>query len=62
MALFKMVMQRIFFLYYTNLETKNDGELKNRVYKYTWNGQTLENPTLILNFPEYLAPIMMVEN
>jgi aldose sugar dehydrogenase len=28
-----------------------DGELRNRVYKYQWNGQTLINPTLILDLP-----------
>jgi glucose/arabinose dehydrogenase len=28
-----------------------NGELRNRVYKYQWNGQTLINPTLILDLP-----------
>ncbi|MBA3750269.1 MAG: PQQ-dependent sugar dehydrogenase [Nitrosopumilus sp.] len=42
------------FLYYT--ESGGDGELKNRVYKYTWNGQTLENPTLLLDLPAIPGP------
>ena len=44
------------FLYYTEPGDENDGELKNRVYKYTWNGQTLENPTLILDLPAIPGP------
>jgi aldose sugar dehydrogenase len=43
------------FLYYTEPGAE-DGELKNRVYKYTWNGQTLENPTLILDLPAIPGP------
>ena len=43
------------FLYYTELGAE-DGEIKNRVYKYTWNGQTLENPTLILDLPAIPGP------
>ena len=43
------------FLYYTEPRDE-DGELKNRVYKYTWNGQTLENPTLILDLPAIPGP------
>lgn len=43
------------FLYYTEPGTE-DGEIKNRVYKYTWNGQTLENPTLILDLPALPGP------
>ncbi len=43
------------FLYYTELGDE-DGELKNRVYKYTWNGQTLENPTLVLDLPAIPGP------
>jgi aldose sugar dehydrogenase len=43
------------FLYYTELGAE-DGELKNRVYKYTWNGQTLESPTLILDLPAIPGP------
>jgi aldose sugar dehydrogenase len=43
------------FLYYTEPGGEG-GELKNRVYKYTWNGQTLENPTLILDLPAIPGP------
>ncbi|MDN5846393.1 MAG: PQQ-dependent sugar dehydrogenase [Candidatus Nitrosocosmicus sp.] len=43
------------YLYYTE-PGDEDGELKNRVYKYTWNGQTLENPTLILDLPAIPGP------
>lgn len=45
------------FLYYTeSAGDQGEGELKNRVYKYTWNGQTLENPTLILDLPAIPGP------
>jgi len=44
------------FLYYTEPGDENAGELMNRVYKYTWNGQTLENPTLILDLPAIPGP------
>jgi aldose sugar dehydrogenase len=46
------------FLYYTEAtgEGSGDGDLKNRVYKYTWNGQTLESPTLILDLPAIPGP------
>jgi aldose sugar dehydrogenase len=37
------------FLYFT--EVGQDEELRNRVYKYQWNGQSLVNPTLILDLP-----------
>ena len=43
------------FLYYTTVNQDMD-ELRNMVYKYIWNGQTLENPTLILNLPAILGP------
>jgi glucose/arabinose dehydrogenase len=43
------------FLYYTEPGAE-DGELKNRVYKYAWNGQTLESPTLILDLPAIPGP------
>jgi hypothetical protein len=43
------------FLYYTE-SAEEDEELKNRVYKYTWNGQTLENPTLLLDLPAIPGP------
>ncbi|MDQ2686049.1 MAG: PQQ-dependent sugar dehydrogenase, partial [Thermoproteota archaeon] len=42
------------FLYYT--EAGEDGELQNRVYKYTWNGQILENPVLLLDLPAIPGP------
>jgi glucose/arabinose dehydrogenase len=42
------------FLYYT--EAGEDGELQNRVYKYTWNGQVLENPVLLLDLPAIPGP------
>ncbi len=43
------------FLYYT--ESAEEGEeLKNRVYKYIWNGQTLEDPTLLLDLPAIPGP------
>jgi len=43
------------FLYYT--ESKG-GDLRNRVYRYEWNGQnqTLINPTLILDLPALPGP------
>lgn len=43
------------FLYYT--ESK-DGELRNRVYRYEWNGQNqnLANPILILDLPALPGP------
>src|SRR5919109_248892 len=34
------------FLYYTEADP-----LRNRVYKYQWNGETLDNPQLILDLP-----------
>jgi len=43
------------FLYYTE-SGGEDGELKNRVYKYSWNGQSLENPTLLLDLPAIPGP------
>ncbi|HYT01875.1 MAG TPA: hypothetical protein VEL70_03115 [Candidatus Acidoferrum sp.] len=41
------------FLYFTesNNNSTNNEQLRNRIYKYEWNGQTLHNPTLILNLP-----------
>jgi glucose/arabinose dehydrogenase len=38
------------FLYFTE-GGEEDKELRNRVYKYQWNGQSLVNPTLILDLP-----------
>jgi aldose sugar dehydrogenase len=43
------------FLYYTIVDQDSD-ELKNMIYKYTWNGQTLENPTLLLELPAIPGP------
>jgi aldose sugar dehydrogenase len=45
------------FLYYT--ESSQDGDqLRNRVYKYQWNGEErlLVNPTLILDLPAFPGP------
>ncbi len=44
------------YLYYTESSTGNDTSgfptpLGNRVYRYTWNGSALINPTLILHLP-----------
>jgi aldose sugar dehydrogenase len=39
------------FLYYTE-----DDPLRNRIYKYQWNGETLTNPTLILDLPAEPGP------
>jgi glucose/arabinose dehydrogenase len=39
------------FLYYTEGDP-----LRNRVYKYQWNGQSLINPTLILDLPAEPGP------
>ena len=36
------------FLYFTE---QGEEELRNRVYKYQWNGQSLVNPTLLLDLP-----------
>ena len=36
------------FLYYTE---QGEEELRNRVYKYQWNGQSLVNPILLLDLP-----------
>jgi glucose/arabinose dehydrogenase len=39
------------FLYYTEADP-----LRNRVYKYQWNGQSLVNPTLVLDLPAEPGP------
>src|SRR5215211_1323710 len=39
------------FLYYTEGDP-----LRNRIYKYQWNGETLINPTLILDLPAEPGP------
>ena len=44
------------FLYYTESGGGGGGELRNRVYKYTWNGQTLDNPTLLVDLPAIPGP------
>ncbi|HZA62039.1 MAG TPA: PQQ-dependent sugar dehydrogenase [Nitrososphaeraceae archaeon] len=44
-------LQSTVFLYFTEEGEGEDGELRNRVYKYQWNGQSLVNPTLILDLP-----------
>ena len=46
------------FLYFTesNNNSTNDEQLRNRIYKYEWNGQTLRNPTLILDLPAIPGP------
>src|SRR5919201_2018982 len=43
------------YLYYTE---SNGADLRNRVYRYSWNGQTqtLVNPTLILDLPALPGP------
>lgn len=49
------------YLYYTESSTGSDTSgtptpLGNRVYRYTWNGSTPVNPTLILNLPVTPGP------
>ena len=44
------------FLYYTESGGAEGGELRNRVYKYSWNGQTLDNPTLLVDLPAIPGP------
>ena len=39
------------FLYYTE-----DDPLRNRIYKYQWNGETLINPSLIVDLPALPGP------
>jgi aldose sugar dehydrogenase len=39
------------FLYYTE-----EDPLRNRIYKYQWNGETLINPSLILDLPAEPGP------
>jgi aldose sugar dehydrogenase len=34
----------------------NDDQLRNRISKYEWNGQTLVNPTLVLDLPAIPGP------
>jgi len=49
------------YLYYTESSTGNDtagspGPLGNRVYRYTWTGNALINPTLVLDLPVTPGP------
>ncbi|MDR4512086.1 MAG: PQQ-dependent sugar dehydrogenase [Nitrososphaeraceae archaeon] len=45
------------FLYYTESSNNNGNEpLRNKVYKYQWNGEKLVNPTLILDLPAIPGP------
>jgi glucose/arabinose dehydrogenase len=44
---------KVVFLYYTESQ---GGELRNRVYSYQWNGQSLVNPKLILDLPALPGP------
>lgn len=43
------------FLFYTEkinqFEGNNTGNIRNRIYEYTWDGQSLLNPKLVLDFP-----------
>ncbi|HJU59950.1 MAG TPA: PQQ-dependent sugar dehydrogenase [Nitrososphaeraceae archaeon] len=43
------------FLYYTE-SSKDNEQLKNKVYKYQWNGERLVNPILILDLPATPGP------
>jgi aldose sugar dehydrogenase len=50
------------FLYFTEPVKKSSNNrignenLRNRVYKYDWNGQTLVNPRLVLDLPAFPGP------
>jgi aldose sugar dehydrogenase len=44
---------KVVFLYFTESQ---GGELRNRVYSYQWNGQSLINPKLILDLPALPGP------
>ena len=47
------------FLYYTEESSKDDEQLRNKIYKYQWNDEErlLVNPTLILDLPATPGPI-----
>lgn len=47
------IKDKVFFLYYTESQGP---ELRNRVYRYEWNGQSLINPKLILDLPGLPGP------
>jgi aldose sugar dehydrogenase len=55
-------LNTIIFLYLTEPNNKsgsnttNDEQIRNRIYKYDWNGQSLVNPTLILDLPAIPGP------
>src|SRR5512133_304549 len=48
------VRAKTVFLYYT--ESHGGSELRNRIYGYEWNGQSLANPKLILDLPALPGP------
>ena len=43
------------FLYYSELLDDKDS-VRNRLYRYTWNGESLVNPVLILDLPATPGP------
>jgi aldose sugar dehydrogenase len=47
------INKKIVFLYYTESQ---GGDLRNRVYSYQWNGQTLISPKLVLDLPALPGP------
>src|ERR1043166_1908648 len=49
-----LTSKTLVFLYYT--ESQSGQPLRNRVYSYEWNGQTLAHPKLILDFPALPGP------
>ncbi len=50
------------YLYFTesnnksNSNLRNDEQVRNMIYKYDWNGQSIINPTLILDLPAIPGP------
>ena len=44
------------FLYFTE---QGEEELRNRVYKYQWDGQSLANPMLLLDLPA--GPVLIIK-
>jgi aldose sugar dehydrogenase len=44
------------FLYYTEQIQPSGSDPRNRVYKYSWNGQNLVNPVLLLDLPGVPGP------
>jgi aldose sugar dehydrogenase len=49
-----LTSKTLVFLYYT--ESQSGQPLRNRVYSYEWNGQTLAHPKLILDLPALPGP------